>query len=38
MIGINGLARPVTLAKAETNQKAIDQTITITTNIADGIG
>ena len=33
----DGLARLTTLAKAETNQKAIDQTITITANIADGV-
>ena len=34
----NGLARPTTLARAETSQEAIDQTITITANIADSIG
>ena len=34
----DNLARPATLAKAKTNQKAIDQTITITANIADSIG
>ena len=34
----DGLARPATLAKAKINREAIDQTITITANIADGIG
>ena len=34
----NGLASPATLAIAETNREAIDWTITITANIADGIG
>ena len=34
----NGLARPATLAKTETNWEAIDQIITITANIVDGIG
>ena len=33
----DGLARPLTLAKAKTNWEAIDQTITITANIANGI-
>ena len=33
----NGLARPATLAKAKTNWEALDRTITITANIADGI-
>ena len=33
----DGLARPATLAKAKTNWEAIDWTITIPTNIADGI-
>ena len=32
-----GLRRPATLAKAETYWEAIDQTITITANIADSI-
>ena len=34
----DGSARPTFLARAETSWEAIDQTITITTNIADGIG
>ena len=38
MIENNGLARPAILAKAKTNWEAIDWTITITANIADGIG
>ena len=33
----NDLVSPTTLAKAETNWKAIDQMITITANITDGI-
>ena len=33
----NGLARPATLAKPKTHQKAMNQTITITANIAHGI-
>ena len=34
----DGLAKPKTLAKAQTNWAAIDETIIITANIADGIG
>ena len=34
----NGLVKSATLAKAKTNQEAIDQMIMITTNIADSIG
>ena len=33
----NGLARPTTLARAETSWETIDQTITITASIADSI-
>ena len=34
----NGSARPTTLARAKTSWEVIHQTITITANIADGIG
>ena len=34
----DGSARPMTLARAETSWEAIDRTITITVNVADGIG
>ena len=34
----DGSVRPTTLARAKTSWEAIDRTITITANIADGIG
>ena len=34
----DGSARPMTLARAKTNWEAINRTISITANIADGIG